>query len=292
LAYLAVGTGVSCVYVPAVANVGGWFVRHRVQAIGVAVTGIGVGTIFAPVITVALVDAVGWRRTDMYLGVAALGLLVACAPFMSPAVHKRHSKGSWSERRLVGDRTFRVLWLSGFAMGLVMFVPFVFLAPMAEHGGVTPARAAVLISVIGFASTGARVLFGLLAARVGVVFAYKATTVTIWSSFLVWLPSRSFTTLVIFALAFGAGYGGTIALSPSLLSHYYGTDSLGTVSGANFTSASIGALFGAPLAGLLIGPDDRYLLAAIAAFVVACLGTIGQVLLPTDHPTSHPAPTG
>lgn len=281
--YLVVGVGVSCVYVPAVANVGAWFVRHRVQAIGIAVTGIGAGTVLGPIVTAALVDEIGWRHTEAWLGVAAMVVLLACAAAMPAATRDRQVAATWTARRLARDPMFRMLYASGFAMGLVLYVPFVFVAPMAEQGGVTPIRAAALISVIGFASTAARVLFGLVAGRVGVVLAYKATTVTIWASFLIWLPSRSYWVLLVFALVFGAGYGGNIALMPAMLGHYYGVDSLGTVTGVMFTSASIGALFGAPLAGLLIGASGGYLLPTVAAFVVVTVGTVGQIFLPAAH---------
>jgi MFS family permease len=284
--YLVVGVGVSCVYVPSVANVGAWFVRHRVQAIGIAVTGIGAGTVLGPIATAALVDAIGWRHTEVWLGAASVVVLVGCAAVMPAARRVRHVEATWTLRRLTGDPMFRVLYASGFAMGLVLYVPFVFVAPMAEQGGVTPLRAAALISVIGFASTAARVLFGLVAGRVGVVVAYKATTVTVWASFLIWLPSRSYWVLLVFALVFGAGYGGNIALMPAMLGHYYGVDSLGTVTGVMFTSASIGALLGAPLTGLLIGASGGYLLPTVATFVVATVGTVGQVLLPATHRSS------
>ena len=39
-----VGIAAACGYVPMVAMVGGWFVHHRAVAVGVAVAGIGVGT--------------------------------------------------------------------------------------------------------------------------------------------------------------------------------------------------------------------------------------------------------
>jgi MFS family permease len=186
---------------------------------------------------------------------------------------------------------FRVLFASGFAMGLVLYVPFVFIVPMAEQAGVTPIRAAALISVIGLASTAARVLFGLVAGRVGVVTAYKATTVTIWASFLIWLPSRSYWALLVFALVFGAGYGGSIALMPAMLGHYYGVESLGTVAGTMFSSASVGALLGAPLAGLIIEASGGYLVPAVVTLAIATVGTIGQVLLPGTHPANgRPAP--
>jgi MFS family permease len=119
-----------------------------------------------------------------------------------------------------------------------------------------------------------------VAGRVGVVGAYKATTVTVWAAFLIWVPSRSYWVLLVFALVFGAGYGGSIALMPAMLGHYYGVDSLGTVTGVMFTSASVGSLFGAPLAGLLFGVSGDYLLPVVVAFAIATLGTVGQVFLP------------
>jgi MFS family permease len=281
--YLAVGVGVSCVYVPTVANVGGWFVRHRVQAIGIAVTGIGAGTILGPIVTAALVDAIGWRRTEVWLGVTGMVVLLACAAVMPVAARGRHLTATWTVRGIVREPMFRVLYGSGFAIGLVLYVPFVFVAPMAERAGATAVQAAALISVIGFASTAARVVFGLVAGRVGVVTAYKATVVTVWAGFLVWLPSRSYWVLLVFALVFGAGYGGSIALMPAMLGHYYGVDSLGTVTGVMFTSAAIGSLFGAPLAGLLLGVSGGYLLLAVVTFAIATLGTVGQVFLPPHH---------
>jgi MFS family permease len=176
-------------------------------------------------------------------------------------------------------------------MGLALYVPFVFIAAMAEDSGATPLHAAALISVIGLASTGARTLFGLVAGRVGVVVAYKATIVTTWAAFLIWVPSRTYWVLLVFALVFGAGYGGSIALMPAVLGHYYGIDSLGTVTGVMFTSASVGALLGAPLAGLLTGASGGYLLPAAVTFVIATVGTIGQVLLPRTH-RPQPPPAG
>jgi MFS family permease len=285
--YLAVGVGVSCVYVPTVANAGAWFVRHRVQAIGIAVTGIGAGTVLGPIATAALVDVVGWRRTVMSLGIAGMVVLLACAAVMPVATRSRHHAATWTARRLTREPTFRLLYCSGFAIGLVLYVPFVFIAPMAERTGATSIQAAALISVIGLASTAARVLFGLVAGRIGVVAAYKATTITIWAAFLIWVPSRSFGVLLAFALIFGAGYGGNIALMPALLGHYYGIDSLGTVTGVMFTSASIGSLFGAPLAGMLLGVTGDYLLPAAVAAAIATLGAAAQVFLPR---TQRPRP--
>jgi MFS family permease len=283
--YVGVGAGVGCAYVPVVANVGAWFVRHRALAIGITVSGIGVGTVVGPIGTAALVADVGWRRANVYIGVSALLVLLACALVTPVAVRRRRTGSTWPWRRLAADRVFRVLYLSNFATGLALFVPFVFLVPMAERAGVAPLPATALVSVVGLASTVSRLGFGLLASRSGVALAYKLAAVTTWLSFLIWVwPVRSYSVLLAFALIFGAGYGGGIALSPALLGRYYGVENLGTASGALYTSASVGSLFGAPLAGLIIGAGGRYLLMSVAVLAVTSLGTLWQLRLPEAHP--------
>ena len=63
---VGVGLGVACSYVPLVAVVGGWFERRRTLAVGVAVSGIGLGTLLVAPLSAALISSLGWR--DAYLG--------------------------------------------------------------------------------------------------------------------------------------------------------------------------------------------------------------------------------
>ncbi len=58
---LGVGLGVGCAYVPAVGAVQRWFVRRRGFASGLAVAGIGVGTLAMPPLASALIAHLGWR---------------------------------------------------------------------------------------------------------------------------------------------------------------------------------------------------------------------------------------
>ena len=67
---LLIGIATSCCYVPMVANVGAWFEAKRATALGVAVAGIGLGTLLGPLITDRLIEAHGWRATYRILAVA------------------------------------------------------------------------------------------------------------------------------------------------------------------------------------------------------------------------------
>ena len=69
----------ACAYVPMVAVVGGWFERRRTLAIGVAVTGIGLGTLTVAPLAAALIGELGWRDTHLLLGLVGAAVLVVCA---------------------------------------------------------------------------------------------------------------------------------------------------------------------------------------------------------------------
>ena len=59
---LGVGLGVGCAYVPAIGAVQRWFVRRRGFASGLAVSGIGVGTLVMPPLATLLIDSPGMAR--------------------------------------------------------------------------------------------------------------------------------------------------------------------------------------------------------------------------------------
>jgi MFS family permease len=56
---LGVGIGVSCCYVPLVAMIAGWFDRRRNTALGLAVAGIGAGTLAIPPLSGELIVHLG-----------------------------------------------------------------------------------------------------------------------------------------------------------------------------------------------------------------------------------------
>src|SRR5262249_8967690 len=69
---LGIGLGVGCAYVPAVGAVQRWFVRRRGFASGLAVSGIGVGTLVMPPLASCLIATLGWRQSYLVLGALAV----------------------------------------------------------------------------------------------------------------------------------------------------------------------------------------------------------------------------
>jgi MFS family permease len=275
---IGVGVGIACGYVPTVAVVGGWFMRRRNTALGIAVAGIGCGTLVVAPIAAALIERFGWRATYVVFGIASAIALVGCAMVMKrPPVHVTPVPFKIGEA--IRTPAFKLLYVSSVLSSMGLFTPFVFLPAFARDHGASEVAAATLVGLIGGASVVGRMGLGAVADRVGVVRLYQFCYLVVGLSFVLWLIANSFSTLVIFALVLGVGYGGWVALSPAVLAHLYGTHRLGSILGALYTSGGAGVLMGPPVAGLIIARSGYR--SAIAFSLVTCMAAF-VALLPLD----------
>ena len=281
LAYgLGVGLGVACAYVPLVALVGAWFERRRTLALGVAVAGIGTGTLAIPPATALLVAAVGWRDALTVLGLGGAAVLALCA---AAARRPPVPAGGPGPRAAGAMRTadYRWLYLAGLLIAVALYVPFVHLPAYAEARGVSPVAAAGLIGVIGAASVAGRLALGGVAGALGLLRTYQACFAVMAASFgLWWAAGGSYAALVAFALVLGTGYGGYVALSPAVVAARFGVTGLGSLLGVLYTGAGVGAAVGPPLAGAVMdGLGDRAAIAgslAVAAAAALALAPLSR----------------
>lgn len=268
---IGVGVAIACGYVPMVAVVGSWFVRQRALALGVSVAGIGLGTLVANPMAAFVIGATSWRTAFVVFAIVGASLLVIVSfvarpgPATEPAATRRPLRELWK----IPD--FRVLYLAGLVVAFGLFVPFVFIATYAEERGSSEVAAALLVGLIGGASVVGRLVLGGMADRVGAARLFRFTFLLMASSQLLWLLSDgNYALLVMFTLAYGAGYGGYIAISPAVAATRFGLKGLGGLLGTWYTSAATGALLGPPVAGLVV--DEFGYPPAIALVGAACLG--------------------
>ncbi len=254
---LGVGVAVACSYVPLVAVVGGWFERRRTLAVGVAVSGIGLGTLVGAPAAAALVDAVGWRDAYLVLAVFGVVVLLACAALVRAAAPLSGAAAGPLLPRL-WNATYARLYLAGLLLSIALFVPFVHLPAYAEGAGVGSVAAAALVGVIGAASVVGRLALGAVAGWTGTVRAYQFCYALMAGSFALWLGSPGYPRLVVFALLLGVGYGGFVALGPPLVAELFGVHGLGGLLGVLYASAAVGSAVGAPIAGGLIASSGGY----------------------------------
>ncbi len=285
LGYLTYGAGVglaaACGYVPMVAMVGGWFVRHRALAVGLAVAGIGVGTMVMSPLAASMIDRHGWRDTYVIFGVGGALALLACVPLVDRPP-RRGVPQPLRFRGALASPVFRRIHLSALALGLALFVPFVFIGQYAKEQGVGAVKAAVLVGALGGASVVSRVGFGTLVARIGSFRLYRLCFAIHAVSFLIWLVAGgSYAAMLAFVIVLGTGYGGFVALSPIVISDRMGVAGLGSILGLLYTAPGLGGLLGPPAAGWLIDTADSYRPAIIACFAAS----VASIALLTGLPT-------
>lgn len=296
-----VGLGIGCMYVPAVGAVQQWFVRRRGFATGIAVAGIGAGSLAGPPLATALIRAAGWRHTYTILGLASMVLVGIALLRMerSPAARGLAPDGAAlaeglpaaqrvtvvrHQGRVYSTRVFWLLWASGLFTSLALFIPFVHLVPYAKAEGISATGAAWILSMIGAGSFLGRLLLGSLADRMGRrrtlggSYAFMALMLA-W-----WLVSHSAWQLTLFAFWFGVGYGTFVALFPALTADYFGAARAGAILGLLYTSAGIGSFFGPIFAARVYDATGAYTIAIAAGIAVNLLAILCVVLIDEQTP--------
>jgi MFS family permease len=286
---LGVGVAVACGYVPMVAVVGAWFDRHRALAVGAAVAGVGVGTLAGAPLAAALIAEYGWRQAHVLLGIGG-SLLLVVAAIVVPRPPEPTGAEPRPLRAVVRTGEFRAMYVATLLGSVALFVPFVFLPTAAVAAGVSPVAAAALIGVIGVASVVGRLVIGALADRAGRVRTFQACFAVLAASFGIWLVGSSWPWLLAFAIVLGTGYGGWIALQPTVLAELFGVRGLGGLVGLVYTAAGVGALIGPPLAGVLVDATGGFRW-AIATAGLCGLGAFLALLPLPSGPAPRPATT-
>ncbi len=284
---LGVGVGVACGYVPMLAVVSAWFERRRAAALGVAVTGVGLGTLVVAPLAAALINHYGWRQTYVIFGISSAVGLLLCGYLTPPPPASAGQQSGLRLRELVKVPAFGYMYFSGFFITLALFVPFVFLVSYARAQGIDEVAAASLVGIIGGASIVGRLGFGALGDKISSIRLFQTTFIIVAISYLVWLlASDSFTLLIIYAALLGAGYGGFIVLSFTVAAEIFGLVGLGTILGAMYTAGGFGGLLGPTMAGYLIDKTGNYKMAIIAAMILAFFALL--LLIPVGRHMQDP----
>lgn len=284
---LGVGLGVGCAYVPTVGAVQRWFVKRRGFASGLAVSGIGIGTLVMPLLAAWLINSLGWRAAYLTLGSLAVVIGVGMSWFIAndprdkgtgpDGVSLQADEPAAADAGVsVGDairsRQFALLYLACLISAFGVFVPFVHLIPYALDHQVAPSAAVLLLGAIGVGSTLGRFFLGDLADRIGRQIFLLTMYVGMAAALAIWIFATNFWSLAGFALLFGIFYGGWVAILPAVVMDRFGGRNVSGILGILYTSVAIGTLIGPSVAGFIFDVSQSYMLpvlASVAANIVA-----------------------
>jgi MFS family permease len=255
-----VGLAASAFFAPMIALTTGWFDTNRSLAVSLVSAGMGVAPMTISPFARWLISAYDWRTAMFDIGIMTwLLLLPAVLLVRPPPASARADTSSKPAAEPAGmtvsqalrSPQFIVLGLTFFACCAAHSGPIFHMVSYAMLCGVAPMAAVSIYSVEGFAGLGGRLLYGVLADRLGVKPVLVAGLAIQAAVITAYLSVSRLEHFYMLAVIFGATYGGVMPLYAVLAREYFGQRILGTVFGAATMLSSLGMALG-PLAGGMI----------------------------------------
>jgi len=289
-----IGFGISGGFIPLVSTVARWFVKRRGMMTGIAVSGLGIGTLVMSPLANWLISTYGWRNSYMIIGIANLVLIILAAQFLrygpgqmgqlpygeNESEEKRSLQTSGlSLQGVIHSRQFWMLGAALFCFGLSLGAIMVHIAPHAIALGISTAGAAVILAVIGGLNTGGRVTMGITGDRIGNKLAF-IISIALISVALFWvLAAKESWMLYLFAVLFGFGYGGIVALVSPVIAEQFGLRAHGVIMGFIMLGATFGNGIGPVVAGHIFDITGSYNLAFLIFAILSVIGLMLMLLL-------------
>jgi MFS family permease len=295
--------GMSAAYITANPTIVKWFVEKRGLALGLAQSGLGIGIIFIPPLTGAMINALGWRQACVILGGAVFIVLFTMAFLLvghpekmgllpdgrkenpsgkplrsshSDMTYERiYQENSWSAAEAIHTRSFWVLTALFFCTWLFVFLPLVHLVIFAMDIGLPKESAVMALSILGGSSTLGRVVMGFISDRIG---RKQALIINVGLQVFSWLwvmATNLSWMLIVFAAAFGFSYGGIGAVFPAIVGDYFGRLKAASIIGALFTISGTAAAIGPLVGGYIYDVTHSYQL----AFLLGALTNLLSLML-------------
>lgn len=304
LFYGVLGGAGGSVFVPIVSTVARWFLTRRSLMTGLAVTGIGVGSLFGPPAANALISTFNWRGSYLILGSLVLVVVVLAAQLMRrdpsqvgqvpygesapvKGVRKPAAK-SLSLKEAARTRQFWLVFGMLFCLGFCYSTVTVHIVPYATDLRIPAASAANILAVMGGASIIGRTAFGSIGDRIGNKYAFLIGF-ALMSLALFWLlQARESWQLYIFAIVLGVAVGDCATQESPLVASLFGIRSHGLIFGTVASSFTIGAALGPLASGYIFDHTGAYEIAFLAAAGLGLAAIIMNLLLPTPKKVASP----
>lgn len=283
-----IGLGVSCLFVPVVAAVTQHFETRRSLALGITVSGIGLGTLIVAPVSESLIGALGWRETyRIYAVISITALIISGLLFPAPpcAIEQTNPTAARAHGVSPGSGYPR-FYLATILVNLAMYVPFAHLPEAAQTNGISSEQAAQVLGLLGVTSVASRLLIGALGARFDEWRLYRLCIACVAASFVLWSLAGSFTVYLVYGMVGGFGYGGYIALTPAVIAREFPAARPGYLMGLTYTAVAVGASVGPVSAGLLAQWLGGYAGPLLILAALTALGLIPLAAFPAEQAVS------
>jgi MFS family permease len=263
-----------------------WFQRRLGMALALVMVGAGLGAMILPVVAQTIISRSGWRAA--YASLGCLALLLGL-PLSWRYIREReggghesapiaHSGMTWQQG--LGSFAFWIITTILMVSAISMNGAITHLSALLTDRGITAGDAALCASMLGGVSVLGRIVAGWLLDRFfGAHVALAVNLITALGISLL-AGANSFPAGCLAAALIGIGAGGEAAITPYLLTRYFGLRGFSTLYGLTWTFYAAAAAIGPIILGRTFDATGSY--ASLLILLAAALGlaAVANLLLP------------
>jgi len=296
------GVAAGSFFAPLIATVSSWFDENRGLAVALVSAGMGVAPLTVSPFTAWLITHMDWRHAQLVVAALATlvilpaALFIRVPPLLAASANGEAvgdvavgSSGATSVAGALRTPHFIVLAIVFFCCCAAHAGPIFHTVSYAIGCGLSTMAAVTIYSVEGVAGLGGRVLFGVLADRIGVKTALIIGLTTQALGAGAYMFARDLGNFYLIATVFGAAYGGTMPLYALLIRDYFGARMMGAVLGAASMVSSLGMALGPAVGGWIYDHFHRYDGMYAASAAIGMVAVIIALLLPPLRQQATPA---
>jgi MFS family permease len=296
-----VGASGGAFFAPLIATTLGWFDKHRSLAVSLVSLGAGIAPMTMTPLATVLIEQFGWRQSMLMTAIAA-ALLIAPAAFLIRRAPQALAAAPSPSSDVVPAEPAPVTMGAIFRTPQFFVLAGVFFLCCAAHSGpifhtvsyamlcgASALAAASIYSVEGVAGLFGRVVFGLLADRIGVKRVIVGGLLLQAVGIYCYIYVTELTHFYLLAMALGLVYGGVMPLYSVLARDYFGPNVMGTVLGGITMTSSIGMAFGPVGGGWLYDTFGDYHWLYVASAAVGLGGALLALAFPPKTQEDPPA---
>ncbi len=270
---LIIGIGVSGTDVVLLSTAARWFHTRRGIITGIIKVGTGLGMVVMPLFITLLLNHFPWRTTFFILGVVILVVYVLLAQLLvrDPALKKQYPDNArrpdngaapreegLTFREILRTRRFWTLCVATLLVVSCTYTVMMHIVPHLIDIGVSPARAASVLSIVGGISIVGRLVLGAIVDKTGAKKALMIPISLLFTALCVLVFAKTMGMFYLFAVIQGFAHGGFYALISPTVAEFFGTREHGIILGAVIFSTTIGGSVGPFAAGYVFDMTGTY----------------------------------
>ncbi len=270
-----------------------WFQRRLGVALALVMVGAGLGAMLLPVFAQAIITRAGWRATYLSLGCVALllGLPLSWRYVRERGLAHRqtapveHPGQTWQQ----GLRcfTFWIIVTVLFVSSISMNGAITQLSALLTDRGISPKEAALCASMLGGSSLLGRIVVGWLLDRFFAARVALVVNLTTAAGIFLLARASGFPAGGLAAALIGIGAGGEAAITPYLLTRYFGLRAFSTLYGLTWTFYAAAGAIGPVILGRAFDSTGSYTSLLVLLAGVLCLAAAMNLLLPRYSQSSQ-----